>query len=560
MNTNSLTTESANTATSGVTGKKGQQTSKGMFAALLKALQHGAMKGAQKTVPSQQAGTVAKTDISTKQEETSITNKLAGAKEKKVSLKQAEISGVLTHKVQSHEEVHLKATSKKNTSLDDALATVIEPSGTAQVKSLKAAEGSAEQIDIVVLQKNKHLLNQTQQGSQKNSSSTVMNNIELSPNEQAETILSQHKKVITPPNMSKEPVRSDISSETSQQNNIRKDNIGQSSQTMNLANNIKQEETITFNDNRKAGVIKTSLFEPKENDSHHVNLKQVSVSGAQKQNSELAIGKSSEQASKSLLSFHEETVSRVQQPQATKEPPLSVTADKNQDVQDKVNTKVSPAVTNVKISGGSMHHAAHISHSGAVAAQVISSESGGNAAQQEFSSGQQNIDLSLTDTNKAEAKAAKNADFQSQLAYKSQRSFSPGEAMLEVIRSAHTGKTSLELQLEPAHLGKVQVSIQMDSAKQIQIAFTVDQAASRQVLEQQMPQLRLAMAQQGLDLGSFSMQMNQQGQQQNQSGSTHQTGTQIATNDSGTPHQPQTQETHRSGINTAAPGHLNIRV
>ncbi|WP_038249484.1 flagellar hook-length control protein FliK [Ghiorsea bivora] len=181
------------------------------------------------------------------------------------------------------------------------------------------------------------------------------------------------------------------------------------------------------------------------------------------------------------------------------------------------------------------------------------------ASQQDLNSNQRDADMSLLDATKTDNKNAKGLDFQAQLAYKSQRTFTPADTMLEIVKSAKTGNTSLELQLEPANLGKVQVSIQIDQAKHIQVVFTVDQAASKQALEQQMPQLRLAMAQQGLDLGSFSMQMNQQGGQQ-------QGGNQQASNTSTTgnaldatilTHSNDEQNT-RIGVNLAAQGHLSI--
>ncbi|MDQ7002551.1 MAG: flagellar hook-length control protein FliK, partial [Ghiorsea sp.] len=177
---------------------------------------------------------------------------------------------------------------------------------------------------------------------------------------------------------------------------------------------------------------------------------------------------------------------------------------------------------------------------------------------QDLNFNQRDADMSLLDAGKVDNKSAKGLDFQAQLAYKSQRTFTPADTMLEIVKSAKTGSTTLELQLEPANLGKVQVSIQIDQAKHIQVVFTVDQAASKQALEQQMPQLRLAMAQQGLDLSGFSMQMNQQGGQQG--------GNQHASNRSGADNNLNTttltstnNEQHtRMGINLATQGHISI--
>ncbi len=179
------------------------------------------------------------------------------------------------------------------------------------------------------------------------------------------------------------------------------------------------------------------------------------------------------------------------------------------------------------------------------------------SSQQDFLSNQHHMEQTLLDASKTDAKNSKNIDFQAQLAYRSQRTFTPANTMLEIVRSAKDGKTTLELQLEPANLGKVHVSIQMDLAKQIQVSFTVDQAASRQALEQHMPQLRLALAQQGLDLGGFSMQMNQQqSNQQGNSGSTN-TSSPIADNSTTASALPDDNNS-RIGVNLASNGHLNI--
>ena len=181
------------------------------------------------------------------------------------------------------------------------------------------------------------------------------------------------------------------------------------------------------------------------------------------------------------------------------------------------------------------------------------------SSQQDLNSNQHDADMSLLDAAKTDSKSAKGLDFQAQLAYKSQRTFTPADTMLEIVKSAKTGNTSLELQLEPANLGKVQVSIQIDQAKHIQVMFTVDQAASKHALEQQMPQLKLAMTQQGLDLGGFSMQMNQQGGQQQ--GSNQQTSSNTTTSnglDTTILTHSNDEQNTRIGVNLAAQGHLSI--
>ncbi len=183
---------------------------------------------------------------------------------------------------------------------------------------------------------------------------------------------------------------------------------------------------------------------------------------------------------------------------------------------------------------------------------IKTTEAGSNTSQQDFTSEQQDLNGFNMDTSKQDTKL-KGADFQAQLAYKSQRTFTPADAMLEIVKSAKDGSTTLELQLEPAHLGKVQVQIQMDTAKNIQVAFTVDQQTSRQALEQHMPQLRLALSQQGLDLGSFSMQMNQQQHQEHQS-SHSVTNTSTWTNQT----IEDQADDNKIGINIATDGRLSI--
>jgi flagellar hook-length control protein FliK len=84
-------------------------------------------------------------------------------------------------------------------------------------------------------------------------------------------------------------------------------------------------------------------------------------------------------------------------------------------------------------------------------------------------------------------------------------------AMAEIGQAAANGHSRLELKLEPAHLGKVHVRIDSDSHKNIQVHLIVEQAASQQAIQQQLPNLRHVLEQQGLNLGNFSMSSQQQG-------------------------------------------------
>jgi len=92
----------------------------------------------------------------------------------------------------------------------------------------------------------------------------------------------------------------------------------------------------------------------------------------------------------------------------------------------------------------------------------------------------------------------------------------PFEAMQSIAQSAAGGTTKLELQLEPAHLGKIHVTLQSDASKQLQMHLTVEHAATRQVIEQHLPQLRAALEQQGLSLDNFSLHTGSQQQHQQQ--------------------------------------------
>ena len=208
--------------------------------------------------------------------------------------------------------------------------------------------------------------------------------------------------------------------------------------------------------------------------------------------------------------------------------------------------------TNVKTQPQTSEVHAQASHQASIGSKSLDTSL--TSSQQDFLSNQQDTNPTMLDMSKVDNKS-KNTDFQAQLAYKTQQSYTPHDAVLEIVKSAKDGSTTLELQLEPAHLGKVQVHIQTDAAKQLQVMFTVEHSASRQALEQQMPQLRLAMAQQGLDLGSFSMQMNQQ-QTQQQAHSQQQTTTDYTMADQANIQDSTTQQS--IGVNIAGDGRLSI--
>ncbi|MDX8401741.1 MAG: flagellar hook-length control protein FliK [Mariprofundaceae bacterium] len=78
------------------------------------------------------------------------------------------------------------------------------------------------------------------------------------------------------------------------------------------------------------------------------------------------------------------------------------------------------------------------------------------------------------------------------------------EAIRHIAHSVKQGKTRLDIQLEPAHLGRIHVSLATDASRQVQIHLITDQAVTRHAIEQQLPALRQALADHGLDLSSFS--------------------------------------------------------
>jgi len=129
------------------------------------------------------------------------------------------------------------------------------------------------------------------------------------------------------------------------------------------------------------------------------------------------------------------------------------------------------------------------------------------------------ISASGSDAKSGSSATSVSSNFHQYLSGKTAPSMTLFDSVNHIAQSASKGKTKLEIQLEPANLGKIQISLQSDAAKQLQVHIIVDQSATRAALEQQLPQLRSALAQQGFDLSGFSM--GSQGQQ-NSTGNTHQ--------------------------------------
>ncbi|MBL4775751.1 MAG: flagellar hook-length control protein FliK [Mariprofundus sp.] len=101
-------------------------------------------------------------------------------------------------------------------------------------------------------------------------------------------------------------------------------------------------------------------------------------------------------------------------------------------------------------------------------------------------------------------------NFQSYLTSKTTPPMSVFDSMNHIAQSAKNGQTKIEIQLDPANLGKIHISLQSDAGKQLQVHMIVDQSMTRAALEQQLPQLRSALAQQGFDLSGFSMDSQDQ--------------------------------------------------
>ncbi len=79
------------------------------------------------------------------------------------------------------------------------------------------------------------------------------------------------------------------------------------------------------------------------------------------------------------------------------------------------------------------------------------------------------------------------------------------EAVQQIAHSAAQGHARLDIQLEPAHLGKLHVSLQTNAARQLVVHIAAEQPAAQQAIQQHLPQLRLALENQGMNPGEFSL-------------------------------------------------------
>lgn len=179
-----------------------------------------------------------------------------------------------------------------------------------------------------------------------------------------------------------------------------------------------------------------------------------------------------------------------------------------------------------------------------------------NMAGDDRGMGRSAAELLMADGSVRDARSTR-SDFAMQMAYRSAASFKPSDAMLEISKAAKDGTVKLDLMLEPATLGKIQISLQTDAQKQIQVHVVVDQQASRQVLEQQLPQLRQALADQGLNLAGFTMDMNSQ-QQNDGKGSDRVAGMGHANSHAESENVMSLPTSLRMGVNMADDGSLSI--
>jgi len=161
------------------------------------------------------------------------------------------------------------------------------------------------------------------------------------------------------------------------------------------------------------------------------------------------------------------------------------------------------------------------------------------------------------DSRSAATSSTGNTQFQSYLTSKAAPVMSVFDSMNHIAHSASNGQTKLEIQLDPAHLGKIQITLQTDASKQLQVHMVVDQGTTRAAIDQQLPVLRAALAQQGFDLSGFSMgsQSQESGFGSDSSGS----GSAFAKSDEPGSKESQTAQSMQQPVRTAESG-LSIRV
>ncbi len=132
-------------------------------------------------------------------------------------------------------------------------------------------------------------------------------------------------------------------------------------------------------------------------------------------------------------------------------------------------------------------------------------DSGSNASNQGNHQDGSHIQILASDSKSAATSAPAHTQFQHYMSDKTAPTMTLFDSMTHIAQAAKKGKSQLDIQLEPANLGKIQISLQSDAAKQLHVHMVVDQSATRQLIDQQLPVLKQALAQQGFDLSGFSM-------------------------------------------------------
>jgi len=186
------------------------------------------------------------------------------------------------------------------------------------------------------------------------------------------------------------------------------------------------------------------------------------------------------------------------------------TAELQSDVKQKVsNDRLTPFSTNLQNAQQHGSSASNQNSGGApTMSSVIREPAQGDAGTQSGEKGNQDTRgfQLLTADNRANASSSvANNNFQQYLNHKATPTMTMFDSIQHIAQSAKNGQTKLEIQLDPANLGKIRITLQTDVNKQLQIHMIVDQSATRAAIDQQLPALRHALAQQGLDLSGFSM-------------------------------------------------------
>ncbi|OIO70856.1 MAG: hypothetical protein AUJ57_07905 [Zetaproteobacteria bacterium CG1_02_53_45] len=227
----------------------------------------------------------------------------------------------------------------------------------------------------------------------------------------------------------------------------------------------------------------------------------------------------------------------------------SVASDKNKNhaspfaaaLQASNNAKNTPAQVQQTASQTSISAA----EQGITVSDASTSDSNGQSSDRGHQDGR-TMSAMGSEARSGTTSAAGNTQFQSYLSNKTAPAMSIFDSMNHVAQSASNGQTKLEIQLDPLHLGKIQISLQTDANKHLQVHMIVDQGTTRAAIEQQLPALKAALAQQGLDLSGFSMGSRDQGQGYGSENGSHRSSFQSANNDSGITEIQSTQQPGRT--------------